>query len=88
MDLPTVNVDRGPDPMQPTDPPSDRLVQIESALMHVARDVEALHETIRVHEREIDALRRALEQLQSAWEREEGPSPQTRDPAAEKPPHY
>ena len=32
----------GLDPMQPTDPATDRLVRIESALMHLAHDVEAM----------------------------------------------
>jgi uncharacterized coiled-coil protein SlyX len=74
--------------MQPTDPNLDRLVQIESTMMHLAHDVEAMHQALVAQQREMDAIRRLLERLQSMWEREERHSPETRDPAAEKPPHY
>jgi uncharacterized coiled-coil protein SlyX len=67
---------------------SDRLVRIESALMHLSHDVEAMHEAIVSQQHEIDGLRRTLEKLQSIWEREVGLTPEIRDPAAEKPPHY
>jgi uncharacterized coiled-coil protein SlyX len=70
------------------DLPADRLVRIESALMHLSRDVEAMHDAIVSQQREIDGLRRTLEKLQSMWEREVGLTPEIRDPAAEKPPHY
>jgi uncharacterized coiled-coil protein SlyX len=73
--------------MEPSDPPNDRLVRIETALMHLAHDVEALNEAIVAQQREIDAVRRELERLKDDWEREQGPA-ETRDPAAEKPPHY
>jgi uncharacterized coiled-coil protein SlyX len=74
--------------MQPTDAATDRLVRIESALMHLVHDVEAMHQALVAQNREVDAVRRALERLQAAWERDEELSPETRDPAAEKPPHY
>jgi uncharacterized coiled-coil protein SlyX len=86
--LSKVELDRGFDPMQPTDPATDRLVRIESTLMHLSHDVEAMHQAIVAQQREIDAVRRSLERLQAAWDREEESSPETRDPAAEKPPHY
>jgi|HubBroStandDraft_4_1064222.scaffolds.fasta_scaffold635188_2 uncharacterized coiled-coil protein SlyX len=70
------------------DLPADRLVRIESALMHLSHDVEAMHGAIVSQQREIDGLRRTLEKLQSMWEREVGLTPEIRDPAAEKPPHY
>jgi hypothetical protein len=78
-----------PGKTQPTaDPQADRLVRIESALMHLSRDAEAMHDAIICQQREIDGLRRTLERLQSMWEREVGLTPEVRDPAAEKPPHY
>lgn len=73
---------------QAGDLPADRLVRIESALMHLSHDVEAMHEAIIGQQREIDGLRRTLERVQSIWEREVGLTPEVRDPAAEKPPHY
>jgi uncharacterized coiled-coil protein SlyX len=73
---------------QSGDLPADRLVRIESALMHLSHDVEAMHEAIVGQQREIEGLRRTLERLQSMWEREVGLTPEVRDPAAEKPPHY
>jgi uncharacterized coiled-coil protein SlyX len=74
--------------MPPSDPPPDRMIQIESALMHLAHDVEAMQQAIVGQQREVDAIRRVLERLQAAWDREEGLSQETSDPAAEKPPHY
>lgn len=73
---------------QSNDLPADRLVRIESALMHLSHDVEAMHQAIVGQQRELDGLRRTLERLQSIWEREMGLTPEVRDPAAEKPPHY
>ena len=74
--------------MQPTDPAADRLIRIESALMHLTHDVEAMHQAIVAQQREVDAMRRTLERLETAWERDEGVAPERRDPQAEKPPHY
>ena len=54
--------------------------------MHLAHDVEAMQQAIVRQQREVDAIRRALESLQAAWEREEGLTPETRDPAAENSP--
>jgi uncharacterized coiled-coil protein SlyX len=78
----------GLDTMQPIDPANDRLVRIESALMHLSHDVEAMHQAIISQQREVDAIRRTLDRLQERWDREEGLLPEVRDPAAEKPPHY
>jgi uncharacterized coiled-coil protein SlyX len=75
-------------PMPPSDLPSDRIIQIESALMHLTHDVEAMQQAIVRQQREVDTIRRTLERLQAAWEREEGSTPETRDPVGEKPPHY
>jgi uncharacterized coiled-coil protein SlyX len=74
--------------MQPSDPATERLVRIESALMHLSHDVEAMHQALVAQQRDVDVLRQKLERLQAVWEREEGLSPEVRDPAAEKPPHY
>jgi len=74
--------------MPPSDLPSDRIIEIESALMHLTHDVEAMQQAIVRQQREVDTIRRTLERLQAAWEREEGATLETRDPAAEKPPHY
>ncbi len=38
----------------------DRLVQLETALMHVQRDLELLNQAVLAQQREIDALRKAL----------------------------
>jgi uncharacterized coiled-coil protein SlyX len=83
-----LTLERGFDSMQPTDPAADRLIQIESALMHLTHDVEAMHQAIVAQQREVDAMRRALEQLETAWERDEGLASERRDSQAEKPPHY
>jgi uncharacterized coiled-coil protein SlyX len=74
--------------MSSNDLPSDRIIEIESALMHLTHDVEAMQQAIVRQQREVDAIRRTLERLQAAWEGDEGLAPETRDPAAEKPPHY
>jgi uncharacterized coiled-coil protein SlyX len=74
--------------MQPTEPMADRLMRLESALMHVEHDVEQMHQAIVLQQREIDMLHRALERFEATFERQERLSPEIRDPAAEKPPHY
>jgi len=74
--------------MQPIEPMADRLVRLESALMHLEHGVEQMHQALVLQQREIDALNRALERFEATWERQEPLSPEIRDPAAEKPPHY
>jgi len=72
--------------MEPLDSLSDRLVRVETTLMHLEHDFEQLHEVVLSQSRQIEDLRRSLERLQSLLD-QEGPA-EVRDPAAEKPPHY
>jgi len=74
--------------MPPTDPISDRLVRVESALMHLEHDVAQLNEAILMQQREIESLRRSIERFEAVLEREGGLASEVRDPEAEKPPHY
>jgi uncharacterized coiled-coil protein SlyX len=69
---------------------TERLVTIESTLMHLARDLETMHQGVLAQRREIDQLRRMIERCHAALERDDRGSSdlEIRDPAAEKPPHY
>lgn len=71
-----------------TDPINDRLIRLESALMHVEHDFGLMHQAILAQQREIDAIRRILERFEAVIEREGRLASEVRDPAAEKPPHY
>ena len=68
----------------------ERLVRIETTLMHLDHDVRQMHEAILAQQRELDSLRRTVERFEVALERQGQPGiePEVRDPAAEKPPHY
>jgi SlyX protein len=76
--------------MDPTDSVNDRLIRLESALMHLGHDVEQMHQAILAQQRELEAFRRVIERLEAATEHEDRLAPEStvRDPAAEKPPHY
>jgi len=67
---------------------NDRIVRIETALMHVEHDVEQLHQALVAQQREIESFRRILERIEAALDREAGLPSEVRDPLAEKPPHY
>ncbi len=73
--------------MQPGNPSDDRLVRIETAILHLEHDVQQLNDSLVAQHRAIEALRVAVERLEWRLDRE-GPTPETRDPEAEKPPHY
>jgi uncharacterized coiled-coil protein SlyX len=67
---------------------ADRLVRLESDMMQLEHGFEQMHQALVLQQREIDTLRRALERFEAVWERQESASPEVRDPAEEKPPHY
>lgn len=66
--------------------PSDdaRLVQIESLLMHLQRDVEQLSKALIEQQAELELIKRSLSRVAAAMDSE----PEVRDPALERPPHY
>lgn len=66
----------------------DRIVHIETALMHLEHDVEQLHQALVIQQREIDGIRRILERIEATLDRDAGMPSEVRDPLAEKPPHY
>ena len=65
----------------------ERLTAIESLLMQIQYDVEQLHEAVLGQRRDLESLRRVVDQLHGQVERLEI-GPESRDPHAEKPPHY
>ena len=71
---------------QPSQPMDERLVRLETAVMHAEHQLDELQQALFAQQREIDDLRRALARFQETWEAPE--LPEIRDPAAEKPPHY
>jgi SlyX protein len=65
----------------------DRLINLELLLTHMQHDLEQLSQVVYRQQTELDALRKELTRLDSrVVTLAEGP--ETRDPLAEKPPHY
>ncbi len=74
--------------MQPGDSHHDRLVRVETTLMQLEHDVEQLNESLVAQHRALEALRVVVERLEWRLDRENPAPPETRDPEAERPPHY
>ncbi len=66
----------------------ERLIRLETALMQLEHDVEQLNQSLVAQHRALEALRVAVERLEWRLDRDSPASPETRDPEAEKPPHY
>ena len=65
----------------------DRLTNVELLLTHLQHDFEQLSQVVFRQQAELDSLRKELTLLNSrVVTLTEGP--ETRDPVAEKPPHY
>jgi uncharacterized coiled-coil protein SlyX len=74
--------------MQPGNSLEDRLIRLETSMMQLEHDVEQLNESLVAQHRTLEALRVVVERLEWKLDRENpGPS-ETRDPEAERPPHY
>ncbi len=70
--------------MQPGSSVDERLVQIESLLMHMQHDFEQLSRAIIEQQAELETLKQQLGRMQAALDAE----PEIRDPGQERPPHY
>jgi uncharacterized coiled-coil protein SlyX len=67
------------------DPQYDtRLVQIETLLMHVQRDVEQLSKALIEQQAELESIKRSISRIAAVIDSE----PEVRDPGLERPPHY
>lgn len=64
----------------------DRLTTVETAIMHLQRDMESLSDSLLHHGRLLDELQKSLDKLSSTVE--ELDSDDQRDPEDEVPPHY
>lgn len=68
-------------------PTEDRVTNVELLLTHLQHDLDQLSQVVFRQQAELDALRKELTTLDSrVGTLTEGP--ETRDPQAEKPPHY
>ena len=65
----------------------ERLIALETALAHVQREVEQLNSVLLEQQREVDAVRRAIELLKSQSV-EQTESAEKSNPLEERPPHY
>jgi uncharacterized coiled-coil protein SlyX len=74
--------------MQPENSADERLVHLETALMQLEHDVEQLNQSLVAQDRALEALRVVVERLEWRLDRESPAPPETRDPEAERPPHY
>lgn len=73
--------------MPDTPPLSVRIVEVESLVTHLQRDIELLNGALLDQQRQIDALRRIIERLDERVARlAEDEEP--RDLIEERPPHY
>jgi uncharacterized coiled-coil protein SlyX len=61
-----------------------RLVQIETLLMHLQRDVEQLSKALIEQQAELESITRSISRMAAAIDSE----PEVRDPGLERPPHY
>lgn len=69
------------------DSQEQRLVELESLVMHLQNDLEQMHQVILQQQKELEALRRQIEKLEGRVEiAEQGP--EERDPLQELPPHF
>ena len=73
--------------MPASDPSAERVVELESLVMHLQSDVEALNAVVLKMQTELDTLKSSFgdldQRLSSALDVEEAP-----DPRDERPPHY
>ena len=67
--------------------PDDRVEHVESLLMHLQRDFDALGEVVWRQQAEIDALKKEVQRLGERGATE-ADGVEERDPVAEQPPHY
>lgn len=67
--------------------PEDRVEHVESLLMHLQRDFDALSDVVWRQQAEIDSLKKEVQRLgESVATQADGA--EERDPLAEQPPHY
>ncbi len=67
--------------------PNDRLIELESIVMHLQNDIEQMNNVILEQQREMESLNGRIQQLESRLD-ETGEGPEKRDPLEERPPHY
>lgn len=66
---------------------SERLERIETALAHLQHDVDALNSSLTIHFRRLQEIDDRFQRLEHEMQMA-GQSPEKRDPASERPPHY
>lgn len=66
---------------------SNRVVELELLVTHLQYDLEALNGALVDQQKQIDALQRVIARLDDRVKRLDEED-ETRDPVAEKPPHY
>lgn len=66
---------------------TERITNLETAIMHLQNDFEVLNEVVLENGRRLDDLQSLLQRLTDKFESQ--PADETeRDPEEEKPPHY
>ena len=69
------------------DSPYDRLIELESLVMHLQNDLEQMNNVILGQQQEMKSLHQRIQQLESRLA-ETAEGPEKRDPLEERPPHY
>ena len=67
---------------------SQRITDLETALMHLQNDFEAINEVVLSNGRRMDELHSLLERLTDRFEAHQDESDEERNLEDEKPPHY
>ena len=65
----------------------NRITKLESEIMHLDHKIDQLNDVILKQQAELDAINKKIQHLQANFERLDE-SPEERDPAEERPPHY
>jgi SlyX protein len=73
--------------MTSSDTLHERLMKLETIVMHLQHDVELMNSAMLAQRGEIQALQSALERFQAQFA-EAANEPEQRDPKDERPPHY
>ncbi|MFN0050737.1 MAG: SlyX family protein [Planctomycetales bacterium] len=68
-------------------PLADRVVELESLVMHLQRDLESLHGVMLDQQKQLDSLKRLIARLDDRVSRQ-GDTDEPRDLVAERPPHF
>lgn len=75
-------------PTEPADKLNHRINDLETKLMYLQKDYDALNETVLENTRRLETMRVALDRLTLQMQTQADNTSETRNAEDEKPPHY